>query len=776
MWDLKHDNFRRLFSFALVLSIYTVAAMFVYAVATLWNTAWAQSEEQNTPMLEEIIVTAQKREQSIQDVPSTVNSALGETLRDYNIFDFNELQKLTPGLESRKINGRTGTMALRGVTYNPNSAAPQAVDVYWNDTTTGTLGAGGIFQQIFDIGRIEVLRGPQGTLQGRTSPGGTINVISAKPDLYETNGYVRTTFTDNSGNNTQFGASVPLVPGSMAIRFAGVYDKSDLEEARNIIDGTVSDTETWGGRFSLSWLPTDKLSIDLAYQYLENDQNMVPTLVGSSALPLQPQPLPDIKADEFLGIQLQTGLYNGEFSSTSLTVAWELENHQLTYVGGYHKVSGFSERDIAQGNSNPGTPRPGFTNPQTQGDDDKAISQELRLSSLANDFWDYTFGLYYGSETGTFTRDQLTSPYAIPITIPSPFDVKDYAIFNHNIFHFTDQWTGQLGLRWQSTERTITSTIFSKVDIPPLGISEGDVMGVLLPNGLGDFESEVVTGSASISYAFDDPDMMIYAKAATSYRPGGATVSNQNLRELATFDEEESWFAEIGLKSTLMDGRLRLNGSVFYQDFDNFITRLNRIQINNGGNAKRPTASSITTNGDAEILGLEIFAEALLSENWTLSANGSFVNAEYKDGVKLPCSDGNPIPNGTVANTCDVGGQALGVQPEVSMTVSTDYVIPLASSEAYVRALYNYVGEREDIAAPTDDKLGSYGTFDLYFGWRLGQGSWDLSVFARNLFDTDDIHNYTPEFRTRIGSLGSGYWGALHVPPRLLGVSATYSF
>lgn len=93
-------------------------------------------------VLEEVMVTAQKREQSMQDVPSTVNSALGETLQEYNIFDFNDLQKLTPGLESRKISGRTGSMALRGVTYNPNSGATQAVDIYWNDTTTGTLGAG----------------------------------------------------------------------------------------------------------------------------------------------------------------------------------------------------------------------------------------------------------------------------------------------------------------------------------------------------------------------------------------------------------------------------------------------------------------------------------------------------------------------------------------------------------------------------------------------------------------------------------------------------------
>jgi iron complex outermembrane receptor protein len=305
-------------------------------------------------MLEEVIVTAQKREQSTQDIPSTVSSTLGDTLREFNVFDFNELQKLTPGLVTRKISGRTGSISLRGVTYNPNSGAKHAVDVYWNDTTTGVLGGGGVFQQIFDVGRIEVLRGPQGTLQGRTSPAGAIIIHTAKPDLDETGGYLRTTFTDNSGNNTQFGASVPLIPGSLAIRFAGVYDKSDLDEARNVLDGDVSNSEAAGGRLSLSWLPTDTLSIDFAYQYLENDLNIVRTLLGSSALPFQPVALPDITEKDFLGIQLRPQTTDGEFTSASLTVQWDISDHnRLTFVSGYHKVDSDNFRDVAHGNANP---------------------------------------------------------------------------------------------------------------------------------------------------------------------------------------------------------------------------------------------------------------------------------------------------------------------------------------------------------------------------------------------------------------------------------------
>lgn len=751
------------------------------ALAATANLAWAQSDNENSTamegnVVEEITVTAQKREQSVQDIPLTVNSEQGETLRDYTVFDFDELQKLTPGLNSQKINGRTGTVALRGVTYNPNSAAAQAVDVYWNDSSTGTLGAGGIFQQVFDVERIEVLRGPQGTLQGRTSPGGTVNIISAKPNLQEMTGYARTTFTDNSGNNTQFGVGIPLVSGQLAIRVAGVYDQSDLNEVRNILDGNVSDSETRAGRISVSWLPVDTVSVDFVYQQMKNELNQVTALAGSSALPLQPQALPTLNSNEFSGIELQPILYDGDFTNSSLTVEWELENHAVTYVGGFHKVDALSTLDTARGNANPGTPSPGFANPQIFDDDDESVSHELRLSSVANDVWDYTVGLYFGDESGAFTRDQLTSPFAIPITVPTPFDIKDFGVFNHNIFYFNDQWTGQLGLRWQSTERDVKSRIFAKVDIPPLGISAGDLMGNLLPGTLGDFESDEMTGSASISYNFDDPELMVYASAATSYRPGGASVANQSLLNLHTFNEEKSWHTEFGLKSTLMDGRLRLNGSVFYQDFDSFITRLPNIRINNGGDATRPASASITANGDAEILGLEIFADAVIGDNWNLTVGGTYTVAEYKNGVRLPCSDGNPIPDGTVANTCDVGGQALGAQPELSLNLSTDYTIPFQTSDAYVRALLNYSGNREDVNAPTSEKLSAYSVLDLYLGWRDQDLTWDVSIFARNVFDEDEVVSFLPELRTRVGSLGSGYWQPNLVPPQTIGISATYNF
>ena len=214
------------------------------------------------------MVTAQKRLESVQDIPATVNVIGGDTLKDFNIFNFTDLEALTPGLQIDSFTGRSGRMTLRGITYNPNSAAEASVTTYWNQAI---VDSNAIYQQLFDIQRIEVLRGPQGTLAGRTSPAGAINIHTARPNLDDFEGEVRATVTDNDGINTQLAASVPLVPGKLAVRFAGVFDDSDLDEISNDLTGEVTGSETTAGRVSLSWLPTDSLTIDFAAQYLERD-------------------------------------------------------------------------------------------------------------------------------------------------------------------------------------------------------------------------------------------------------------------------------------------------------------------------------------------------------------------------------------------------------------------------------------------------------------------------------------------------------------------------
>ncbi len=779
--------------------------------------------------LEEIVVTAQKREQSLQEVPSTVNAVQGDALAEMKLFGFEDLEQVTPGLDMRSVSGRAGSIALRGVDYNPNTAAAAAVDVYWNDATLGSNASGGLFQQMFDLGRVEVLRGPQGTLQGRTSPGGAIAIHTAKPNLDEEEGYVRTTFTDNGGNNTQFAASLPIIPGELAIRVAGAYDVNDGNDAKNIITGDKSDNESRAGRISVTWEPTDTLSVDFSYQYMESNSELVRVLTGSPSAAVSGQNLPVLESRDGKGINVQPEQTDGLYKYTALNVEWEVADHTLTFVSGYSELASQRAFDATKGNgklgfdpysgpavpgfgwllndprtgdgvAKPGDPTKSVTSqindPKIQTDRSYASSQEFRVASMDNDFWNYTVGLYYASESGTFNVQQAQ---AQGITLPgptrlaahwnvearTPFDKQSYGVFAHNIFHFTDQLTGQLGIRWQRQEEHLESAVYALEDgyavpgtapaaLQALGFSAGDELTRLLDEDLETSNVEKWTGSASLQYAFDEPDLVVYANAATSFRPGGVNITPKSLGEKASFNEEDSWSLEVGVKSTLWDDRLRLNASVFYQDYSDYIGRINTLNfIDTNGKVQQ---APLTTNGDAVVQGVEVEFEAMLSENWLVAGGIGYTEAEYKDGVTQYCNEGTlPSTHAEFAATCDVSGLELGTQPRFSMSLSSDYTVPFDAFDGYVQGLYKFNGRRTDVDAPSGD-LGGYGTLDLHLGLREAGGSWDVSLFVRNLFDKEAIDSMATAALTKGTKESVGYQQANTIPGRLIGLSAIYSF
>jgi iron complex outermembrane receptor protein len=758
----------------------------------------AFSQDGEPLMLEEVIVTAQKRAESVQDVPFTVNAMQGDALQEMQLTSFEDLQLITPGLDMRNIDARAGSIAIRGVDYNPNSAAAQAVDVYWNGMTLGSNASGGIFQEMYDLGRVEILRGPQGTLQGRTSPAGAISIYTAKPTMDEMEAYARTTFTDNKGNNTQAAASIPLIDGKLATRLAGVFKTSEKDQIDNVLGGDTSESETTSGRLSMLWYATDTISLDLVYQYMENDVDTYSVLSGSSALG---QDLPDLRARDRLGITPQVDQYDGRFENMALTLNWELENHDLTYVGGYSEVSSFRSFDNSPGNSKVGYdpvaataeyPQMGvrdsqLNSPQTMEDQNYASSHELRLSSTDNTFFNYILGLYYGSESGHFDRGLMrevplgASSVFFGNTVETPFSNQDYGVFGHGRFDFNNNWNLQLGLRWQENKRDVESTVLATEDaVTPFGtlVQEGDELRVLIDPEFQSQSWDAVTGTSTLQYAFNSMDALTYLTAGTSYRPGGVTVAAQDLGELTQFDEEDSWFLEAGWKSNLMDNRLRLNAALFYQDYENYIGRVTRIAINPAGipnpDGSPSAAASITTNGDATVQGIEMDFEYLITANWRFAGGISYVEAQYKDGVTLPCNDGENIPAGSVANYCDVSGDELGPQPRLSASMRSDYTLAFDRFEAYAAGLYKFTGRRTDTDVSSGE-LGGFATFDLHLGARDPGATWDVSIFARNLFDREATVSAQAGFRDFNGNL-TGYQKMNIIRQRLIGISGTYRF
>ena len=751
------------------------------------------------PVLEEVIVTAQKREQSVQDVPMSVSVVQGEVLNELKMFNFEELRLVTTGLDLRAIDGRAGSIALRGIDYNPNSAASQAVDLYWNGTTLGTNASGGVFQQMFDIGRVEVLRGPQGALQGRTSPAGAIAIHTRMPDPGAGyGGVVQATVTDNSGINTQGAVNIPLVREKLAARIAVVYDTSNLDEIENVLGGGDSESETTASRLSLRWYPTDTLSTDLIWQYLENDIDTHIITAGTSTLD---QGLPVLDPEDRQGINPEVDRFEGEYNYVALNLNWEILGHQLTYVGGYSDLDSTRDFDGASGNSKvgfdpvdvtPEFPQVGATDsmldsPQRFVDENETWSHELRFSSLGGERVQYIFGLYYAEEDAIFQREFMRDLPAGPgqslffnMIAPVPFEVEDIAVFTHFDVRLTEALSLQLGGRWQERDLMASSNAFTTEDLLfPSGLvtEAGTVLLELLTPEEGGFKDDKVTGSLSLQYDFVGHDSVGYLSVATGWRPGGVNVSAQDLREFQVFEEENSVAYELGLKSELLEGRLRVNTALFYQEFDDYIGRFPRIPTNRDGNP-RPDGSprgsaSLTANGDATVTGIEIEVDYLVSEHWRAGGGLSYVEAEYDD-ASLPCNDGN-IPAGEILNTCNSDGMTLGPQSPLSIRLSSEYSLPFEHFEGYVRGHYQFNDERDDPDA-ADGKLDDYWLFDLHLGLRgAANARWDVSLFARNLFDENGVTAIQPQFRDFTG-VGTGYQRVVVLPQRRLGLSARYRF
>jgi len=729
--------------------------------------------------LEEVVVTAQKRAESVQDIPATVNVITGDVLKDFNAFSLLDLEALTAGLQIDSFTGRSGRMTLRGINFNPNSAAEAAVTTYWNQAI---VDSNAIFQQLFDVERIEVLRGPQGTLAGRTSPAGAININTARLNLDATEGEVRATFTDNDGINTQLAGSLPLIPGRLAVRVAGVFDESDMDEIVNVLSGETSATETKAGRLSLSWMPADSLSIDFAAQYLERDLDDLGVLSGTPTDDPRLDPEGALgtldsydRRDARVGID---GVYDNtqaEYLNTSLVLNWDLGSHTVTSVTGYHETDSLRRFDQAQGSANPDN-----VAERVAIDDRTDWSQEVRFANNESERWDYMVGVYFEESDIFFSQENMQipiSPFAGGSTVLLfPAEAERWGVFTHNQFYLTDKWTMQLGLRYQEYEANRDTQVVAG----PNGISiapPGFVLEQVLSEDNLRYTDDSLTGQVALEYAVDD-DINVYGVVSTGWRPGGVSVTPSALPEdVLLFDAEDSVSYELGFKSILSDGAVRLNGSAYFHDFDGYIQRQNVLNVMNpDGSIDR---SGVTTNGDAEIWGAELELSANISANWYLGGSLSYSQGEYADGTTLPCNEyddsGLPVfPPGQPVSLCDEGGNQLGRVPEWTASINSEYRVDFGVFQGYGRVLLAYTGDQTaEAATETADAidLDAFSTLDAYLGVRTDR--WHIEVFARNLFDEEALLTRTNSTAV-VRRQPTGYANHWPIPSRRVGMSASY--
>lgn len=392
---LVSDKNRLTLALQSVTESYRLRKLALLAVGSLLTTsamgAAAQAAEESVMALEEVVVTARRKDESLQDVPLTVNVVTTEMLDNLNIRNFSDLQNVVAGLTLQE-DSLAPTASVRGVRFDTYASGfNSTVEFYLNDSP---IVASAAMQAMFDVAQVEVLRGPQGTLRGRASPSGAITITTQKPNFNEYGGYIDLTGTDQGGQNVRAALNVPLIDDVLAMRFAGFQESNNASQVKTL-SGDKSEYDGDGYRASLRYEPTDALSVNLMYQRMRPDR--VNAVQVESAHLADASIAPNgrlIKPGDRKAVEDVADTSSQDFKRTNLEVQYEFGGHQLNYAGSHTEQAITRQESDDIGEAFPewhdfSTP----TSTATEGQ-----SHEVRFSSaepLFGGLMDYAAGMLY---------------------------------------------------------------------------------------------------------------------------------------------------------------------------------------------------------------------------------------------------------------------------------------------------------------------------------------------------------------------------------------------
>ncbi len=781
-----------------------IASCLVVASSGIAFPVFAQSN--SAASLEEVIVSARRRDESLQDVPVTVNVVSSEALDELNIRRFEDLQEIVAGLELE--DRAVGPLAsLRGVRFDAFASGNNpSVEFYLNDVLISSNIA---MQSMFDVGRIEVLRGPQGTLRGRAAPSGSITMTSKRPDLERLTGDIDITTTDEGGENYNGAISFPIIRDKLGVRLAGFSEENRSNHVRSFRTGERARLESEGYRASVQFVPTDNLSVNAYYQELSTDRWQFAQLESANivdpSLPDSPVRIKD--SDRLSGQRAPTTNFT-DMERSGLEVEWVVGSVQINYSGGYTEQNFDNDRvgDIV-GFYDETYPEQlqGFLT-QTVSNQSEAENHELRFSGDITQNLRYVVGGFFAdfesqndvlsfTPVFRFTTDPGDLFAIVETPVLSAGDSKEMSYFGNLTYLFTQDTELSVGLRHIDYESHSLTQIIGGDTLADTTVDE-----------------QTVIYTVSLAHNFTE-NVMGYMSLGSSWRPGNTQIGNTDLdrtdreQRFLVLDAEESDSIEFGLKTTSLDNRLRLNGTIFYQQFEGYPDR------GAGGNVRYVDTDSaglesVSTDTflaplDVDVFGLEMDGRFQITDNWNVSGNYSWAQGTQEGDIA--CNDYNPAdgrpdsinPTVTVADLRAAnGGEDIGLcnvsqrsyeGPTWSASLRTEYSQPVFDSiEGYVRLQAKINGAARGNEQDPNDNVDSYTTLNFYTGLRSGEndwGRWEIMAFVKNVTDTQERRDFgtlpiTTSIRTFTGTqnIQSPYRTVSLTTPREIGVNVKYEF
>jgi len=728
-------------------------------MAAVTSAAFAQEQQSAKPVvLEDVVVTAQKRAESSQDVPISIQAIGSDTIEELGATQLYDLSRAAPSLSVGGIPGSQVQAGVRGVVdYSRNIGIDSRMGVYIDGVYQGRSSTSN--QPLLGLESVEILRGPQGTLFGKNTVSGAINLNTRKPSD-EFDGQVSV----GAGDEGYLTGSLYL-NGPLSDKVAGTIAISRQERDgfyRNTTLGRkVGDWEQSGVRGQLRLLPTDDLEILLAADYGKN-QSEGPLFTKIADPIYTTAKGPEYDVQEFWGLAatVNYGMAGG-YTLSSITAYRDNE-----YSGaGDEDFSGLVEAFQTRFDEYP-----------------QQFSQEFRIVSPLGDSFDWVAGLYYFDSSnnqngravyldpGILLGNPALSAARGVVGVPAEIDTTSYAAYVHGSYRFTDQWELTAGLRFTSDEKKVD---FAQISTPDdvaaatalatalLGPVLGPVLGPQMPGALlgspnitysGNRTDNSVSPTVGVNFRLN-PDVLYYAKYARGSQSGGFNTDFFPYVPSIEFEDETVDAFEIGVKSMLAGRKLQLNADVFLQKYKD-LQVFQRIERQPSG-----TVIALTNAGKATSQGVEFEGIWLPVDQLQLTINGTYLDATYDKFENVPVP-GQPS---------NYNGNYLNFAPEWKIYAGVQYTLPVAANELVFNLDYSYQDDSWSGPNQADERyhIDSFDLWNARVTFNLDGGRWQLAAWWNNITDEEYFTNRSPASITNIDRV---VWGT----PSLWGLSVSY--
>lgn len=672
---------------------------------------------QGAGKLEEVVVSARKIEESMQQTPIAVSAYSEETLREIGVETLTSISAFTPNLQMQRGAGGDSSLVacMRGLCRTD--------DIITEEPMVGTYVDGfyiarmqGAFFDLLDVQQIEVLRGPQGTLFGKNTAGGAINITTRRPDQ-EFGGYVVGTLGSDDLYGGKFSVNVPLTD-SIASRFSYGQQKRDgLIENTTFSDLNDKDYQT--ARFALAADLGDRFSADYTFDWFDAEQTpngWQPTLIE----PGLDVVFPGVSETSDPGLDRTVSTPEDVFDDfrqifNGLTLAYDVgdvgpvDDLTIKSLTGYRRTELASFRTMV----------PYYLISGTLVQDYDFFTQEFQfLGTALDNRLNIVSGVFLSADEGLYQLDQqFGSP--VPNTIITlETETDTWAAYVELSYQFNERWKGSLGGRYTEEDKKVDSSLFFPATGGTLPVSD------LAPEN--EFDTDNFSPRATLSYQPTDITML-YATYSVGFKSGGLNGRATEVQNFVVYDDAEITSYELGIKSDLMDNRLRLNLALFYQELDDW-----QVQVNSIDPATFTFLTRIENAADASMTGAELEATMVFTDAFQISGTLGWLDPEYgtylsQDFTTLEFIDVSDLYN-------------FQFSPDWTSSITARYEAPLGElGTLLMRVDWSYVDDQFFQVVPSPLIEGDdYTLLDARVELREMFGSnLTLSLWGKNLTDEE---------------------------------------